>query len=113
MTGFLLLIWPLIFVQLVALKASVRKHCGPGVPYRYTVSRWGKVSLRHMPIDVAWGHTAPGSLRPDTDHRNLFAPARRLLEALAPEACVCEAPQLCECFQSVHVQSAITRYDTS
>ena len=112
MTGFLLLIWPLIFVQLIALKAWVRRHYGPGVPYWYTVSRWGKVSLRHMPIDFAWSQTAPGSLQPTTAQANLFAPARRLLDALAPEVCVCVAPVREQCTHSVHAQSEITRYDT-
>jgi hypothetical protein len=113
MTGFLLLIWPLIFVQLIALKAWVRRHYGPGVPYWYTVSRWGKVSLRHMPIDFAWSQTAPGSLQPIAAQTNLFAPARRLLEALAPEACVCVAPAPESRAHSVHVQPDPPRFDTS
>ncbi|MEQ9505114.1 MAG: hypothetical protein RLO80_02510 [Hyphomonas sp.] len=112
MTGFLLLIWPLVFVQLIALKAWVRKHYGPGLPYWYTVSRWGRVSLRHMPIDFTWGYTAPGPLQPTTAQVNLFAPARRLLDALAPEVCVSVAPLHEECRHSVHVQPELARFDT-
>jgi hypothetical protein len=35
LTGFQRLIWPLIFLQLVALKRWVRAHYGRGVPYWY------------------------------------------------------------------------------
>ncbi len=38
MTGFLRLIWPLIYLRLIALTAWVRKHYGPGVRYRYEIS---------------------------------------------------------------------------
>ncbi|MBK8197447.1 MAG: hypothetical protein IPK75_03675 [Acidobacteria bacterium] len=42
------LLWPLIAAQLAALKNWVRRTYGYGVPYGYHVSRWGRVTLRHV-----------------------------------------------------------------
>ena len=61
MTGFLLLIWPLIFVQLIALRDWVRKHYGRGVPYWITISKFGRVRLRHLPTDFTFSQAAPAS----------------------------------------------------
>ena len=86
MTGFLRLIWPLVYVQLIALKAWMRKHYGPGVPYWYTVSPWGKVSLRHMPLDFAEASSAaPGALKPLTFDFSLSTGPSRLALALMLE----------------------------
>jgi hypothetical protein len=86
MTGFLRLIWPLIYVQLIALKAWVRKHYGPGVPYWYEISRWGVVRLKHMPMDFTWSYSANGALQPAAFGFTLALTSPRLACALADEA---------------------------
>ena len=59
-----LLLWPLIFAQLVALKRRVRAKYGRGVPYRLTISPFGAVRLARMPMDAAFSYAAPGPLAP-------------------------------------------------
>ena len=87
MTGFLRLIWPLVYVQLIALKAWMRKTYGPGVPYWYTVSPWGKVSLRHMPLDFAEAsYAAHCALKPFAFDYALVTGPTRLALALMPKA---------------------------
>jgi hypothetical protein len=115
MTGFLRLIWPLVYVQLIALKAWMRKHYGPGVPYWYTVSRWGKVSLRHMPLDFAErGYAAPCALKPLTFDFALTAAPTRLALALSPELPArALAPAREGETYSVYVLSEIALTDTS
>lgn len=115
MTGFLLLIWPLIFVQLIALKAWVRKQYGPGVSYWYTISRWGRVSLRHMPIDFAErSYAAAGALRPLAFDFTLSTSPKRFALALTPES---QAPMPAHGggpeIPSVHVAHALKGFDTS
>lgn len=115
MIGFLLLIWPLIFVQLIALKAWVRKQYGPGVPYWYAISRWGRVSLRHMPIDFAErSYAAPGALRPLAFDFTLSTSPKRFALALTPES---QAPMPAHGgspeIPSVHVAYALKGFDTS
>ena len=85
MTGFLRLIWPLIYVQLIALKAWVPKQYGPGVPYWYEISRWGIVSLKHMPIDFTWRYSANATLQPTKFDFTLAITSPRLACALADE----------------------------
>jgi hypothetical protein len=63
-TGFLRLIWMLIHVQPIALKAWIRKHHGPGVPKWYEISRWEIASLKHMPIGFTLSYWANGALQP-------------------------------------------------
>jgi hypothetical protein len=114
MTGFLRLIWPLIYVQLIALKAWVRKHYGPGVPYWYEISRWGIVSLKHMPIDFTWSYSANCTLQPTAFDFTLEITSPRLACALADEV-VSEPPapeQHVQAF-SVHARSFIVHPDTS
>lgn len=115
MTGFLRLIWPLVFVQLIALKAWMRKHYGPGVPYWYTVSHWGKVSLRHMPIDFAEAsYAASGALKPRAFDFALSTGSTRLALALAPEVCSpVPVPVREEQTCSAHVLSETATADTS
>ena len=115
MTGFLRLIWPLVYVQLIALKAWMRKHYGPGVPYCYTVSRWGKVSLRHMPLDFAEAsYAAPCALKPLTFDFAICANRPRLALALMPEApAPVPAPEREGETYSVYVLSEIALTDTS
>jgi len=115
MTGFLRLIWPLVYVQLIALKAWMRKHYGPGVPYWYTVSRWGTVSLRHMPLDFAEAsYAAPCALKPLTFDFALCANRPRLALALMPEApAPVPAPEREGETYSVYVLSEIALTDTS
>ncbi|KCZ92005.1 hypothetical protein HHI_12269 [Hyphomonas hirschiana VP5] len=55
------LLWPLIFVQLIALRDWVRAHYGRGVPYWITISKFGRVRLRHLPADFANSQAAPVS----------------------------------------------------
>jgi len=55
------LLWPLIFVQLIALRDWVRKHYGRGVPYWITISKFGRVRLRHLPTDFTFSQAAPAS----------------------------------------------------
>ena len=55
------LLWPLIFVQLIALRHWVRAHYGRGVPYWITISKFGRVRLRHLPTDFANSQAAPVS----------------------------------------------------
>jgi len=110
MAGFLLLIWPLI-----ALKAGVRKQYGSGVPYWYTISRWGRVSLRHMPIDFAErSYAAAGALRPLAFDFALSTSPKRFALALIPES---QAPMPAHGgspeIPSVHVAYALKGFDTS
>ncbi len=114
MTGFLRLIWPLIYVQLIALKAWVRKHYGPGVPYWYEISRWGIVSLKHMPIDFTWSYSANGTLQPTKFDFTLAITSPRLACALMDEP-VADPPALEPVVerQSVHVFLDASHLDTS
>ncbi len=114
MTGFLRLIWPLLYVQLIALRAWVRKHYGPGVPFWYVISRWGIVSLLHMPMDFTQSYAAPGALKPAAFDFSLGAPSAGLTEALAAEpVAVVPAPARGMPAPSVHVLSRTVRADTS
>ena len=115
MTGFLRLIWPLVYVQLIALKAWMRQHYGPGVPYWYTVSRWGKVSLRHMPLDFAEAsYAAPCALKPLTFDFALSTGSPRLALTLTPEVCApVPAPEGDSETYSVHVLYSVALADTS
>ena len=115
MTGFLRLIWPLVYVQLIALKGWMRKQYGPGVPYWYTVSPWGTVSLRHMPLDFAErGYAAPCALKPFAFEYALCANRSRLASALIPETpASVPAPLRYDETCSAYVLSEIALTDTS
>jgi len=52
------LLWPLIYVQLIALRDWVRAHYGRGVPYWITISKFGRVRLRHLPTDFTFSQAA-------------------------------------------------------
>jgi hypothetical protein len=39
----------------------VRKHYGRGVPYWITISKFGRVRLRHLPTDFTFSQAAPVS----------------------------------------------------
>ncbi len=114
LSGFLRLIWPLIFVQLVALKRWVRAQYGPGVPYWYGITRWGRVFLRHLPADFTQSYAAPGALTPAVFAFTLAIPSPRLAAARAAEPC--SRPSLHEGRPpetSVYVLSSALRMDTS
>lgn len=87
MTGFHLLIWPLIYVQLLALKAWVRAHYGRGVPYCYEISPWGRVRLYRLPTDCAGGMSAAIVSPPSAIDVFHFAASPRLALALGTEPC--------------------------
>jgi hypothetical protein len=55
------LLWPLIFMQLIALKRWVRSQYGRGVPYRIGISAFGRVRLLRLPTDAARSQSAPGA----------------------------------------------------
>jgi hypothetical protein len=55
------LLWPLIYLQLIALRDWVRKHYGRGVPYWRTISKFGRVRLRHLPTDFTFSEATPVS----------------------------------------------------
>lgn len=55
------LLWPLIFVQLIALKRWVRSQYGRGVPYRIAISAFGRVRLLRLPSDAVRSQSAPGA----------------------------------------------------
>jgi hypothetical protein len=114
LTGWPRLIWPLVYVQLMALKAWVRKQYGPGVPYWYEISRWGIVSLKHMPIDFTWSYSANAALQPTKFDFTLAITSPRLASALAEEA-VTEppAPEHGARPYSVPARSCIVCPDTS
>jgi len=107
------LLWPLIFAQLVALKLWVRRRYGAGVPYWFHVSRWGRVSLRHMPGDFTASDTAPCALRPVPAVVRLFARSVRLALATAPEVRALVPPAPAADAWSVHVLSGAVQFDTS
>jgi hypothetical protein len=113
LTGFQRLIWPLIFLQLVALKRWVRAHYGRGVPYWYGLTAWGRVYLRHLPTDFAASYAAAGALRPPALATALFKPSARLAAALAPEPRAVPQPVPCARKPSVHSLSAPAHADTS
>ena len=111
MTGFLRLIWPLIYVQLVALKAWVRRHYGPGVPYWYEITRWGRVKLLHMPMDFAQSYAAPGTLKPAAYDFTLSITSPRLAEALSSDVTLpVPAPDRVQTSFSVHVLSVALEF---
>ncbi len=114
LTGWPRLIWPLVYVQLIALKAWVRTHYGPGVPYWYEISRWGIVSLKHMPIDFTWSYSANCTLQPTKFDFTLAITSPRLAGSLIDEA-VTEpvAPEQDARAYSVPARSYIARPDTS
>ncbi|MBY9066251.1 hypothetical protein K1X12_05035 [Hyphomonas sp. WL0036] len=58
------LLWPLIYVQLIALRDWVRQHYGRGVPYWITISKFGRVRLRRLPTDSTLSFAAPASYAP-------------------------------------------------
>lgn len=79
------LLWPWIWAQLVALKLWVRKHYGRGVPYRFEVSRFGRVRLVSLPSDLTWGYTANAPLLGETFRFTAGLTHPALALALAPE----------------------------
>ncbi|MFN4183812.1 MAG: hypothetical protein ACK4M6_03440 [Hyphomonas sp.] len=89
------LLWPLIFVQLIALRDWVRQHYGRGVPYWITISKFGKVRLRHLPTDFSFSYAAPVSYE-TFGHDYSAGLTRALLAATCTEeetpAAPCPAP---------------------
>lgn len=55
------LLWPLIFMQLVALRDGLRAQYGRGVPYWISISRLGRVRLHRLPIDGTFSQATPVS----------------------------------------------------
>jgi len=95
-------------------KAGVRKHYGPGVPYWYEISRWGIVSLKHMPIDFTWSYSANGTLQPTTFDFTLAIASPRLACALMDEAVTAPPAPVREGHAySVHALSFAVHPDTS
>ncbi|MBA3068813.1 MAG: hypothetical protein FP825_10060 [Hyphomonas sp.] len=91
----------------------MRKHNGPGVPYWYAITKWGRVYLRHLPTDFAQSYAAPGALRPAAPAAKLFKPSVRLADALAAETCKRPVPAPAQTASSVHVLSIAAQFDTS
>ena len=113
LSGFLLLIWPLIFVQLVALKRWVRAKYGRGVPYLCAISPWGRVYLRRIPTDCGWTYAAPGAIRPAAFAVTPFARSARLALALAPEIGAVPMPVRVQSSSSVYDPDCAAAFDTS
>ncbi len=85
----LVLIWPLIFARLMLLKLWVRRHYGRGVPYRYRLDWWGRVTLYWLPTDLCWAASAPAPLMAAPENPFTFAcmvASRALARACAPLA---------------------------
>jgi len=76
------LLWPLIYMQLIALRDWVRKHYGR-VPYWITISKFGRVRLRHLPTDFTLSEAVP--VRPE---RYGYDYSAGLTRALLAAACV-------------------------
>ncbi len=55
------LLWPLIFVQLVALRDRLRAQYGRNMPYWLSISKFGRVRLIRVPTDFTFSHAAPVS----------------------------------------------------
>lgn len=55
------LLWPLIYMQLVTLRDSLRAQYGRGVPYWISISRLGRVRLHRLPMDGTFSDAAPVS----------------------------------------------------
>lgn len=51
------LLWPLIYLQLIALRDWVRARDGC-VPYWIRISRFGRVRLCHVPLDFTRSHAS-------------------------------------------------------
>ncbi|MFN3312205.1 MAG: hypothetical protein ACK46Q_01895 [Hyphomonas sp.] len=81
-----LLVWPLIFAQLCALKLWVRKYYGRGVPYRIEISRLGAVRLVRLPTDRTSSYAAPGALWIDARAYRSGLVRPEFVLASAPEA---------------------------
>ena len=69
-------------MQLIALRDWVRKHYGRGVPYWITISKYGRVRLRHLPTDFTFSQAAPVSYE-----RFGYDYASGLTRALLAETC--------------------------
>ena len=55
------LLWPLIFVQLVALRDRLRAQYGCNMPCWLSISKFGRVRLIRIPTDFTFSQAAPVS----------------------------------------------------
>ncbi|RMF04617.1 MAG: hypothetical protein D6773_06200 [Alphaproteobacteria bacterium] len=70
----LVVIWPLIWVQVLALRAAMRAAYGKGVQYHWSVTPWGRVFLAS--IDWIPGQAeAPAWLKPAAHPNDRIAAA--------------------------------------
>ncbi|MFN7055183.1 hypothetical protein [Hyphomonas sp.] len=90
-----LLLWPLIWLQLVALKHVIRRHYGRGVPYLVVISRFGFVEIARIAAEyresVIPGHLVPG---PAPAPKPVSARLRQLAAILTDARACVPAPLL-------------------
>jgi hypothetical protein len=79
------LLWPWIYVQIMALRMWVRRHYGRGVPYRLEISPLGRVRLAWLPTDITWGYAASAPLLEVTFDFTRGLPRPALTRALTQE----------------------------
>lgn len=53
------LLWPPIFLQLIALRNHLGVEYGRDVPYWFSISKFGRVRLIHLPTDFTLSDAAP------------------------------------------------------
>jgi hypothetical protein len=106
------LLWPLIFAQLIALKARVRAQYGRGVPYGYLISPWGRVTLTYIGTQGFTTYSAAGSIAPVLCAAVRAMPARLRL-ALAADVSAPVPPVRDAGIYSVYVSSLPAFSDSS
>ena len=79
----LAVIWPLIWVQILALRAYVRATWGKGTQYHWSVTPWGHVFIAS--VDWVPGQEAPVWIEP-APHTNARIAAALSGDLMMPEA---------------------------
>ena len=75
------LLWPLIWLRLLMLKAQVRAAYGPGVPFRFEINAWGGVTLARLPTEYREGLIPAHLVPPPAADARALSPALRRLAA--------------------------------
>ena len=91
-----ILLWPLIWLQLLVLRANVRANYGRGVPFAFEISAFGKVRLTRVSAGYQSG-TLPAWLVPPEAPaaRPVSLALRRLAASLIEPAQPPPAPLRC------------------
>ncbi|MFN3314521.1 MAG: hypothetical protein ACK46Q_13785 [Hyphomonas sp.] len=75
------LLWPLIWLRLLMLKAQVRAAYGPGVPFAFEINAWGGVTLTRLPTEYREGLIPAHLVPPPAAAAGALSPALHRLAA--------------------------------